>query len=209
MAQFTSTGSFFVRDRLGVNYYPATFLADINGNPIVDNVVVGTPSMSPHTPQQLTLYADDKGTTIVPNPGNYLVVPSADFMNSMYARGQTYGELLNNNDPGAAHAYAIWAFYPKYGPGDAQYQSQRFAAADTIFKSGDHLIPAFTNAGNFGAGVFGQAANAKTNGAFSSTDLLQLFGWANRTPAKLICPLRSGILRGVISQLVKASILRQ
>jgi hypothetical protein len=81
LAQFTSTGSFFVRDKLGVNYYPATFLADANGNPIVDPVIVGTPSMSPHTPQQLTLYSDDKGTTVVPNPGHYLVVPSADQRN--------------------------------------------------------------------------------------------------------------------------------
>src|SRR3954447_5146601 len=114
MAQFTSTGSFFVKDRSAGNYYPATFLADANGNPIVDPVIVGTPSMSPHTPQQLTLYSDDKGTTVVSNPGNYLVVPSADFMNSMYARGQAYGNLLNENDPASANAFLYFTFTPKF-----------------------------------------------------------------------------------------------
>jgi hypothetical protein len=185
VAQFTSTGSFFVRDKLGVNYYPATFLADANGNPIVDPVIVGTPSLSPHTPQQLTLYSDDKGTTVVSNPGNYLVVPSADFMNSMYARGQAYGTLLNNNDPGAANGFLLFTFTPKFGFGDPQYQTQGSAATDTVLGlvgvSGSRSIPAFTDAGNFAAGVFGQAANAATNGAFTSADLLKIFGDANQT----------------------------
>ena len=185
MAQFTSTGSFFVRDKLGVNYYPATFLADANGNPIVDPVIVGSPSLSPHTPQQLTLYSDDKGTTVVSNPGNYLVVPSADFMNSMYARGQAYGTLLNDNDPAAANAFLYFTFTPKFGFGDPQYQNKFFAAADTASGSGGHLIPAFTDAGNFAVGVWGQAANAATNGAFTSADLLKIFGDANQTYSKI------------------------
>jgi Hom_end-associated Hint len=178
MAQFTSTGSFFVKDKSG-NYYSATFLANSNGNPIVDPVVVGTPSLSPHTPQQLALYSDQAGT-VMSNPGNYLVVPSADFMNSMYVRGQAYGTLLNS-DPDGASAFLSATFVPKFGVGDAQYQSQRFAATDTILRSGDHLIPAFTDAGNFGVGVFGQGAYAATNGTFSSTDLLQIFGSANKS----------------------------
>jgi hypothetical protein len=102
-------------------------------------------------------------------------------MNSMYARGQAYGNLLNDNDPAGANAFLYATFVPKFGFGDAQYQNQRFAATDTVFRSGDHLIPAFTDAGNFGAGVFGQAANAASNGAFSSADLLQIFGSANKT----------------------------
>lgn len=44
MAQnmFTSSGNFFVRDKSG-QYYPATFLADANGNKIVDTVLGGQP----------------------------------------------------------------------------------------------------------------------------------------------------------------------
>ena len=72
---YTSIGSFFVQDRSG-RYYPATFLADTNGNPIVDTVLSATPNLSPHLPQQLTLYSDQTGT-VMPNPGNFLVVPSA------------------------------------------------------------------------------------------------------------------------------------
>jgi hypothetical protein len=68
MAQnlFTNIGSFFVQDRSG-RYYPATFLADAYGNPIVDTVLMGTPNASPHTPAQLALYSDQAGT-VMPNP---------------------------------------------------------------------------------------------------------------------------------------------
>jgi hypothetical protein len=57
MAQnmFTSSGNFFVRDKSG-HYYPATFLADANGNKIVDTVLAG--NLSPHSSSDLTLYAD-------------------------------------------------------------------------------------------------------------------------------------------------------
>jgi hypothetical protein len=178
VTQFTSIGSFFVQDKSG-RYYPATFLADANGTPIVDHVVVGTPSMSPHTPQQLALYSDQAGT-VMSNPGNYLVVPSADFMNKMYDIGRAYGQMLGI-DPGGAQGILYQTFTPKFGFGDAQYQDHgKSALIDTIFRSADSFIPAFTNAGNFGAGVWGQAANAASSGNFSSTNLLQIFGTANQ-----------------------------
>jgi hypothetical protein len=185
VAQFTSTGSFFVKDKSAGNYYSATFLADANGNPIVDPVIVGTPSLSPHTPQQLTLYSDAQGTTVLANPNNYLVVPSADFMNSMYARGQAYGNMLNDGDFLSAKAFLYATFFPKFGPGDPQYRTERAAAADTASGTPDHFIPALTDAGNFGAGVFGQGANAATNGSFTSEDLLREFGIANQTYSKI------------------------
>jgi hypothetical protein len=177
VTQFTSIGNFFVQDRSG-RYYSATFLADVNGHPIVDPVIVGTPSMSPHTPQQLALYADQQGT-VMANPGNYLVVPSADFMNKMYDLGRIYGQALDI-DPSGAAGLLVDTFTPKFGFGDAQYNDHRNDAwHDTLFGTPDRFIPAFTDAGNFGAGVFGQAANAFSNGAFTSTQLLQIFGWAN------------------------------
>jgi hypothetical protein len=51
MAQdmFTSSGNFFVRDKSG-HYYPATFLADANGNKIVDTVLVSN-LQPPYTSQ--------------------------------------------------------------------------------------------------------------------------------------------------------------
>jgi hypothetical protein len=117
VAQFTSAGSFFVQDRSG-RYYPATFLVDASGSLVVDNVLLGTPNKSPHTAQQLTLYADQQGT-VMANPGNYLVVPSADFMNKMYDLGRIYGQALEI-DPSGAAALLIDTFTPKFGFGDAQ-----------------------------------------------------------------------------------------
>jgi hypothetical protein len=174
--QFTSTGSFFVKDKSG-NYYPATFLVDASGSPVVDHVLLGTPNKSPHTPQDLTLYSDRVGT-VMANANNYLVVPSADFMNKIYEQGERYG-VLRDIDPGAAQNLLYATFAPKVGFGDAQYQDKWSALFESALRTPDHFIPAFTNAGNFGAGVFGQGANAASNGAFSPTELLQTFGSAN------------------------------
>jgi len=166
---------FFVQDKSG-QYYPATFLADANGNKIVDTVLAG--NLSPHSSNDLTLYADQAGT-VMPNPGNYLVVPSADFMNTIYNRGQAYGGLLSV-DPDSANNLLLTTFAPKVGHGDAQYQSDYGALRDSLLRKADYFIPAFTDAGNFAAGIFGQGANSASNGKFSSNDLLQIFGAANR-----------------------------
>jgi hypothetical protein len=88
---FTSVGNFFVQDRSG-NYYPATFLADANGNPIVDTAFANVSKIYPAS--RLMLYADDQGITPYLNPNNYLVVPSADFMNNLVARGQMSEHIL-------------------------------------------------------------------------------------------------------------------
>jgi hypothetical protein len=180
MAQkFTSTGNFFVKDKSG-GYYPATFLADAYGTPIVDSVLAN--NLSPHKSQDLTLYADRNGT-VMPNPGNYLVVPSADYINDMYARGQAYG-AMRGVAPLAAAGYLGSTFFPKLGHGDAQYQNKADARHDALTLSADHFIPAFTNAGNFGAGRFSQGANNASNGSFSSNDFLQIFGAANRLESR-------------------------
>src|SRR5262249_31742117 len=83
--RFSSVGNFYVKDKAG-NYYPATFLVDPNGAPVVDSVLARG-LQPPYSPQQLTLYADKQGT-VYPNPHNYLVVPSADYMNELVNRGQ-------------------------------------------------------------------------------------------------------------------------
>ena len=88
---FSSMGNFFVQDKSG-NYYPATFLTWADGTPVVNSVSQNRLS-APYPPNQLTLYADRNGT-VLPNPKGYLVVPSADFMNNMAARGEMYGQML-------------------------------------------------------------------------------------------------------------------
>jgi hypothetical protein len=176
VAQFTSAGSFFVKDRAG-NYYPATFLVDASGSIVIDNVLVGTPNLSNHKPQDLTLYSDQQGT-VMANPDHYLVVSSADFMNKMYEAGERHA-ALRDLDPAAAYQYLLSTFQPKVGVGDAQYPNKDFAWPDTFRFSGDHSVPALTDAGNFAAGVFGQAASAASNGAFTLNELLATFGWAN------------------------------
>ena len=88
------------------------------------------------------------------------------------------GSCVTSIPPGQQNLlYATFA--PKVGFGDAQYQDKTSAWFETVLRTPDHFIPAFTNAGNFGAGVFGQGANAASNGTFSPTELLQTFGSAN------------------------------
>ncbi|HEX4427117.1 MAG TPA: hypothetical protein VH079_17090, partial [Terriglobales bacterium] len=179
---FSSTGSFFVQDRSG-RYYPATFLTYSDGTPIVDAVLAN--GLTPHSAQHLTLYADQQGTSYS-NPDNYLVVPSADYMNNLAARGQVYGDMLQTAAASAstnpeislenyttAGALLAETFAPKFGPGDAQYQNTWGAGYDTLFRSPEYFIPAFTNAGNFGAGVF------YANAGSPSDEALQTFGYAN------------------------------
>jgi hypothetical protein len=89
-------GNFFVQDRAGDrpgsgNYYPATFLTYADGTPVVDEVLAR--GISPYTERQLTL-TDEYGNSFQ-NVINDLVVPSADFMNNMYARGQTSWEYAS------------------------------------------------------------------------------------------------------------------
>ena len=130
---FSSTGSFYVQDRSG-NYYPATFLTYANGTPIVDNVLASGVSPYPKVP---ILYSDTSGT-IMPNPYNYLVVSSADYVNSIVDRGTAYGDLLSTGGLLTAAAPEVVVgqaelltaqgllaetFAPKLGYGDAQYQT--------------------------------------------------------------------------------------
>jgi len=42
----------------------------------------------------------------MPDPGSYLVVLSADFMNTIYDRGQAYGGLLRVDPRRGEHSYA-------------------------------------------------------------------------------------------------------
>ncbi len=177
---FGSKGSFWVRS-LGGGYYPATFLTYADGMPVVDSVLAN--GISGWEPQKLFLYADRRGAVVVPNPNHYMVVPSADFMNQMHARGRIYGAMLPN-DFENAKGFLTTTFAPKLGYGDPQYQGFREGAVDwglhAINKirgakdTPPHWIPAVTNAGNYGVGVFFQA------GGQSKEDALRLFGDANR-----------------------------
>jgi hypothetical protein len=180
---FSSTGAFFVRSR-GGDYYPATFLTYADGTPVVDSVLAN--GISPYDAQELALYADKQGTVLA-NPGHYMVVPLADFMNGMYSRGQIYGSMLPN-DFENAKGFLVGTFAPKIGFGDPQYQGFREGAMDwfhygrdQVFGSGPkntrnprNWISAFTNAGNYGVGVFFQGAGQPNE------DALRLFGDANR-----------------------------
>jgi len=87
MAQgpFSSRESFFVHDREG-NAYPATFLTYADGTPIVDEVLERGLLDKSYGPERLALY-DKDGKRFV-NTSHYLVVPSADYMNEIFARGQ-------------------------------------------------------------------------------------------------------------------------
>jgi hypothetical protein len=134
---FSSMGSFFVKS-LGGDYYPASFLTYADGTPIVDAVLAN--GISPWTSQQLTLYADKAGT-ILPNPNNYLVGPSADFANNMFRAGQIYGGLLQSPDGyEAAQNLLTTTFAPKLGYGDPQYQGFGTGIADWARYASNQLL---------------------------------------------------------------------
>ncbi len=175
--RFTSIGEFYVRDK-SLNYYPATFLADSNGVPIVDTVLSSGINPYSITPR---LFSDEYETPFA-NPNNYLVVPSASYMNDAVDSGRTYGALMRNlstpdaynaNNGGVLSYVDLLAFTPKLGSYDAQYQDTLGAIYDTITRQSNFYIPAFTNAGNYGVGAFYAGAGLPLN------DARMVFGYAN------------------------------
>src|SRR5262249_1866030 len=128
------------------------------------------------------------------NPNNYLVVPSGDYMNILASRGEMYGDLVRSADAmtqvgGDASVLTAEAttilngtFAPKVGYGDAQYQGIVGPTMDTVYwgasavsqavgggsiDANNYFIPAFTNAGNYGIGVFYQGAGLPVSDATS------------------------------------------
>ncbi|MGJ7531365.1 DUF4214 domain-containing protein [Variovorax sp. GB1P17] len=115
---------------------------------------------------------------------NALVLPSSDYLSQVAAAGSRYGSYMNSmaesnaaGDVDGASGSALLAarelaaFAPHFGSFDSQYQ-------DISFTSGGHFIPAFTDAGNDGVGVFFGAAHQE-NPSITLQNALELFGSAN------------------------------
>ena len=183
VAVYGGQGNFCVKDQ-GGRVYPATFLTQ-NGVPVANNVL--QKNFSPYSPLKIELYTDSAGTLSFPNKNNYLVVPSADYMSNVQAVGQQYGNALHDASVSDANGdFAIAAqlrtnadgllanFAPKIGSFDAQYQSTLGAILDTgawishYFDAKSYQIPAFTDAGNYGVGIFFGTANRPVDDALST-----------------------------------------
>ena len=170
---FSSSGDFYVTDGTRnadgqLNLFPATYLTDSNGNFIVDYALANGALNGIYSASRLTLY-DENGNAF-PNTNNYLVVPSPDIMNYLADAGA-------NNLLGAAQALLV------LGPG--MYGDQQY-----IGNSG--FIPATTDAGNFGVGVYG------ANAGWSLDYTLQLFGQANSYRGSDTSQIYGNSLHGLI-----------
>ena len=146
----SSSGSFYVLDKAG-NFYPATYLVDSNGNYIVDYALTNGALTGIYSSQFTTLYAGQSDTTGFQNSNGYLVVPSADITNNLADIGSWAGQ---------SSGMALASLMPR------MYGDQQFIGNSA-------LIPATTDAGNFGVGVY--AANA----GYSLDATLMAFGEAN------------------------------